>query len=90
MSRPVVQVQVLALGVAGGGFAVFLGNEQKAFVMRVEASVGAATALFLQGTPKARPLTLNLIANALGRSERRSKRSSSTISRAMRILRGWC
>ena len=66
MSRPVVQVQVLALGVAGSGIAVFLGNEQKAFVMRVDASVGAAIALFLQRTPKARPLTHDLIADVLG------------------------
>src|ERR687884_2323299 len=66
MNRPVVQVQVLALGVAGGGIAVFLGNEQKAFVMSVDASVGAAIALFLQRTPKARPLTHDLIADVLG------------------------
>ena len=66
MSRPVVQVQVLALGVAGSGIAVFLGNEQKAFVMRVDASVGAAIALFLHRTPKARPLTHDLIADVLG------------------------
>ena len=66
MSRSMVQVQVLALGVAGSGVALFLGNEQKAFVMRVDASVGAAIALFLQGTPKARPLTHDLIADVLG------------------------
>jgi hypothetical protein len=66
MSRPVVQVQVLALGVAGGGFALILGNEQKAFVMCVDASVGTAIALFLQATPKARPLTHDLIADVLG------------------------
>jgi bifunctional DNase/RNase len=59
-------VQVLALGVAGGGFALFLGNQQKAFVMCVDSSVGAAIALFLQRTPKARPLTHDLIADVLG------------------------
>ena len=66
MNRPVVQGQVLALGVAGGGFALFLGNQQKAFVMCVDSSVGAAIALFLQRTPKARPLTHDLLADVLG------------------------
>jgi uncharacterized protein len=66
MSRPVIQVQVLALGVAGSGVALFLGNEQKAFVMCVDASVGTAIARFLQATPKARPLTHDLMADVLG------------------------
>jgi bifunctional DNase/RNase len=66
MSRPWVKVQVRALAAAGGGVAVFLGNEQKVFVMRVDSGVGAAIALFLQGTPKARPLTHDLIADVLG------------------------
>jgi uncharacterized protein len=65
MNRPVVQVQVLALGVAGSGIAVFLGNEQKAFVMRVDSGVGAAIARLLHRTPKARPLTHDLIADVL-------------------------
>ena len=66
MSRPVVKVQVLALAAADGGVALFLGNEQKAFVMRVDASVGAAITLFLHRTPKARARTHDLIANVLG------------------------
>jgi bifunctional DNase/RNase len=61
-----VKVQVRALAAAGSGIAVFLGNEQKVFVMCVDSSVGAAIALFLQGTPKARPLTHDLIADVLG------------------------
>ena len=66
MNRPVVQVQVLTLGVAGGGFALFLGNPQKAFVMCVDSSVGTAIALFLHRLPKARPLTHDLMADVLG------------------------
>jgi bifunctional DNase/RNase len=46
--------------------AVFLGTEQKAFVMRVDSSVGTAIALFLHRLPKARPLTHDLMADALG------------------------
>ena len=55
MSRPVVKVQVLALAAADGGVALFLGNEQKAFVMRVDASVGAAIALALQRVAQSAP-----------------------------------
>jgi hypothetical protein len=33
MSKPVVEVQVRAVVTAGGGCAVFLGNEDKVFVM---------------------------------------------------------
>jgi bifunctional DNase/RNase len=65
MIRPWVKVQVRALAAADGGVAVFLGNEQKVFVMRVDSGVGAAIALFLQRTPKARPLTHDLIADVL-------------------------
>jgi bifunctional DNase/RNase len=46
--------------------AVFLGNQQKAFVMCVDSSVGTAIALFLHRLPKARPLTHDLMADALG------------------------
>lgn len=66
MSRPVVKVQVRALAATGGGCAVFLGNEEKVFVMLVDQSVGAAIAMFMQRTPKERPLTHDLIANVLG------------------------
>ena len=33
MSKPVVEVQVRVVVAAGGGCAVFLGNEDKVFVM---------------------------------------------------------
>lgn len=59
-------MQVRALAATGGGCAVFLGNEEKVFVMLVDQSVGAAIAMFMQRTPKERPLTHDLIANVLG------------------------
>src|SRR6516165_5981009 len=62
MSRPVVEVQVRALFAAGGGCAVFLGNEDKVFVMFVDQSVGRAITMFMQGTQKERPLTHDLLA----------------------------
>src|SRR5208282_1581922 len=65
MSKPVVEVQVRGMAATGGGCAVFLGNEDKVFVMFVDQSVGAAIAMFKQGTQKERPLTHDLLANIL-------------------------
>src|SRR5260370_40806385 len=65
MSKRVVEVQVRGLAATGGGCAVFLGNEEKAFVIFVDQSVGAAIAMFKQGTQKERPLTHDLLANTL-------------------------
>ena len=65
MSKPVVAVQVRAVAAVGGGCAVFLGNEDKVFVMFVDQSVGAAITMFMQGTQKERPLTHDLLANVL-------------------------
>ena len=52
MSKPVVEVQVRAVAEASGGVAVFLGKEEKAFVIFVDQSVGAAIAMFMQGTQR--------------------------------------
>jgi uncharacterized protein len=65
MSKPVVEVQVGAVAATSGGYAVFLGNEDKVFVMFVDQSVGTAIAMFMQGTQKVRPLTHDLLANIL-------------------------
>src|SRR6201981_598134 len=65
MSKPVVEVQVRAVAATSGGYAVFLGNDDKVFVMFVDQSVGAAITMFMQDTPKERPLTHDLVANIL-------------------------
>ena len=65
MSKPVVEVQVHAVFATSGGCAVFLGNEDKVFVMLVDQSVGRAITMFMQGTQKERPLTHDLLANIL-------------------------
>ena len=65
MSKPVVEVQVHGVAATGGGCAVFLGNEEKVFVLFVDQSVGAVIAMFKQGTQKERPLTHDLLANIL-------------------------
>ena len=65
MSKPVVEVKVRAVAATSGGFAVFLGNEDKVFVMFVDQKVGTAITMFMQDTPKERPLTHDLVANIL-------------------------
>jgi len=65
MSKPVVEVQVRAVAAASDGCALFLGNEDKVFVMYVDHSVGAAITMFMQGIQKERPLTHDLLANIL-------------------------
>src|SRR6266478_3337903 len=65
MSKPVIEVQVRGLAATSGGCAVFLGNEEKVFVILVDQSVGAAIAMFKQGRQKERPLTHDLLANIL-------------------------
>ena len=65
MSKPFIEVQVRAVAAASGGVAVFLGNEEKVFVIFVDQSVGVAIAMFMQGTQRERPLTHDLLANIL-------------------------
>lgn len=62
MSKQVVPVQVRALLPYNNGRAVFVGNDHKVFVIYVDESVGAAIAMFMNKTPKERPLTHDLMA----------------------------
>jgi uncharacterized protein len=74
MGKPVIEVQILGLAATSGGCAVFLGNEEKVFVIYVEQSVGLAIAMFKQGTQKERPLTHDLLANILRALEAKIER----------------
>ncbi len=65
MSKPVVEVRVRALVPTGSGCAVFLGNEEKVFVIYVDPSVGSAIGMFINGQEKERPLTHDLLALVL-------------------------
>jgi uncharacterized protein len=65
MSKPVVEVQVRAVVATSSGYAVFLGNEDKVFVMFVDQDVGMAIGMFMEGAQKERPLTHDLLANIL-------------------------
>lgn len=63
MNNSVVEVQVRGVLPTTNGCAVFLGNDEKVFVIYVDHSVGAAITMFMRNTPKERPLTHDLIAS---------------------------
>ena len=65
MNKPVVEVKVRAVLPTAAGRAVFLGNEEKTFVIYVDENVGTAITLFMSGTPKERPLTHDLMGHLM-------------------------
>ena len=65
MNRDVIEAQVRAVLPLDGSFAVFLGNEEKTFVIYVDEAVGAAISMFMRGVSKERPLTHDLMASVL-------------------------
>ena len=65
MNNVVIEVQVRAVLPTSGGCAVFLGNDDKVFVIYVDTMVGAAISMFMRGTPKERPQTHDLIGSML-------------------------
>lgn len=65
MHDGLVEVKVRGVAPAGGGFAIFLQNGEKTFVIYVDQEVGTAIYMFLQGTKKPRPLTHDLIGSIL-------------------------
>ena len=65
MNKSVVEVQVRAVLPFNSGRAVFVGNDEKVFVIYVDESVGAAITMFMNGTPKERPLTHDLMGHLI-------------------------
>lgn len=63
MKNEVVPVQIRGLLPANSGCAIFVGNEEKVFVIQVEHNLGAVIQMFLRDQPKERPLTHDLIVN---------------------------
>src|ERR1035438_2531247 len=61
MKNEVTPVQIRGILPAGNGCALFVGNDQKVFVIQVEPQMGAVIGMFLRDTPKERPLTHDLI-----------------------------
>jgi hypothetical protein len=65
MKNDVVLVLVKGVMPTANGCAVFLGNDEKTFVIYVDHSVGNAIQMTLDGVKKERPLTHDLIAHIL-------------------------
>lgn len=65
MKKEVVSVEIRGILPANTGCAIFVGNEEKVFVIQVEHSMGAIIGMFLRDTPKERPLTHDLISSIL-------------------------
>lgn len=63
MNRDVVPVEIRGILPANSGCAIFIGNDEKVFVIQVEHNMGAIIGMFLRGTQKERPLTHDLIAS---------------------------
>ena len=62
MKNDVVAVQIRGIFPANNsGCALFVGNDEKVFVINVEPQMGAIISMFLRETPKERPLTHDLI-----------------------------
>ncbi len=63
MKNDVVSVEIRGILPANSGCAIFIGNEEKVFVIQVEHNMGAIIGMFLRDTPKERPLTHDLMSN---------------------------
>ena len=63
MKNDVVPVEIRGILPANSGCAIFVGNDQKVFVIQVEHNMGAVIGMFLRDTPKERPLTHDLMAS---------------------------
>jgi bifunctional DNase/RNase len=65
MGKPVIEVDVRAVVPTAGSCAIFLGNDEKVFVIYVDQGVGAAISMFINKTPKERPLTHDLVGHIM-------------------------
>lgn len=63
MKNDVVPVEIRGILPANSGCAIFVGNDEKVFVIQVEHNMGAVIGMFLRDVPKERPLTHDLLNN---------------------------
>lgn len=63
MKHDVVPVQIRGILPANTGAAIFVGNEDKVFVIQVEHNMGLVIGMFLRQEPRERPLTHDLLVN---------------------------
>ena len=61
MKQDVVRVDIRGILPANSGCALFVGNDEKVFVINVEPQMGTVIRMFLRDEPKERPLTHDLI-----------------------------
>ncbi|RME94762.1 MAG: bifunctional nuclease family protein [Verrucomicrobia bacterium] len=61
MKNEVIPVEIRALLPTHHGTAIFVGNDEKVFVIQVESGMGMVIGMFMKGTPKERPLTHDLM-----------------------------
>jgi len=59
--KDVVPVAIRGILPANSGCAIFVGNDDKVFVIHVEKQIGAVIGMFLRNHPKERPLTHDLM-----------------------------
>ena len=65
MNKDVVEVSLRAVVPLEGSHAVFLGNDEKTFVIYVDEQVGMAIGMSMRGITKERPLTHDLLGHVL-------------------------
>ena len=65
MNKTVIEVQVRAVLPTSGGCAVFIGNNDKVFIIYVDQTVGSAITMFMRDITKERPLTHDLMAHLM-------------------------
>ena len=61
MKNDVVPIQIRGILPANSGCALFVGNDEKVFVINVEPQMGQIISNFLRDAPKERPLTHDLM-----------------------------
>jgi bifunctional DNase/RNase len=61
MKNDVVPIQIRGILPANSGCALFVGNDEKVFVINVEPQMGQVISNFLREAPKERPLTHDLM-----------------------------
>ena len=74
MDKTVIEVQVRAVLPTSGGCAVFLGNNDKVFIIYVDQTVGSAITMFMREVSKERPLTHDLMGHFMT-AARRARRT---------------
>jgi bifunctional DNase/RNase len=65
MNKLVVPVEVRSVLPLNTGRAVFLGNEEKVFVIYVDETVGASISVLMKGAPRERPMTHDLMCHLM-------------------------